>query len=51
MSMLPALMRDGAGLIGAGLVAYGSWLIYEPAGFVVGGLMMIGWAALAARNG
>lgn len=30
---------------GACLVAHGAWLVYEPAGFIVGGsmLMAVGW--------
>lgn len=38
---LPGLLRDLAGLGGVGLVSYGAWLIYPPAGFIVGGAMLI----------
>ncbi len=45
------LLRDATGLAGIGLVAYGSWLIYQPAGFIVaGGLMLAGVWMLAARS-
>ncbi|CAB4167394.1 hypothetical protein UFOVP860_17 [uncultured Caudovirales phage] len=45
---LPVILRDLTGLAGAGLVAYGAWLIYPPAGFIVGGVLLIVAAALAA---
>jgi hypothetical protein len=41
-------MRDVAGLCGVGLVSYGAWLIYPPAGFIVGGAMLIVGALLLA---
>jgi hypothetical protein len=36
---------DAMLIAGAGCVSYGAWLVYAPAGFVVGGLlvMMAGW--------
>jgi hypothetical protein len=40
------------GLIaGAGLIAYGCWLIYEPAGLIVGGVLLLTGAVLVARSG
>ena len=48
---LPGITRDLAGLVGAGLVAYGAWLVYSPAGFIVGGLLLIAGAILTARAG
>jgi len=38
---LPDLVRDLIGLAGLALIAYGAWLIYEPAGFIVGGLLLV----------
>ena len=46
--MVPGLVRDLAGLCGVGLVSYGAWLIYPPAGFIVGGSLLIVGALLAA---
>ncbi|MEA3042984.1 MAG: hypothetical protein QOH47_822 [Sphingomonadales bacterium] len=43
-------VRDAAGLAGAGLVAYGAWLVYAPAGFVVAGLLLLAGALLHARG-
>lgn len=36
---------DALLIAGAGGVAYGAWLVYEPSGFIVGGLlvMVAGW--------
>ena len=45
---VPSLLRDLAGLSGVGLVAYGAWLIYPPAGFIVGGCLLILGALLLA---
>lgn len=33
-------LRDLAVLAGIGLVTYGAWLIYQPAGFILGGVLM-----------
>lgn len=32
---------DSLLLAGAGCVSYGAWLIYPPAGFIVGGLLLL----------
>ena len=48
--MLGALVRDLAGLAGAAFIAYGAWLIAAPAGFIVGGLLLIVGAWLDARG-
>jgi hypothetical protein len=44
-----AFVRDLAGCIGAGLVAYGFGLIYEPAGIIIGGVFLMAGAVVAAR--
>lgn len=46
-----SLLRDAAGLGGVASIAYGSWLIYSPAGFIVGGLIVLAGAVLASRSG
>lgn len=43
---VPSLVRDLAGLCGVGLVSYGAWLIYPPAGFIAGGILLIVGALL-----
>lgn len=44
------VVRDLIGIAGAGLVAYGAWEIYRPAGFIVGGVLLIAGAWLHGRN-
>lgn len=44
--VVPGLARDLAGLCGVGLVSYGAWLIYPPAGFITGGFLLIVGALL-----
>lgn len=34
---------------GASLVSYGAWLVYEPAGFIAGGVLLLTAGVLAAR--
>lgn len=49
---LPPLLLDAVGLAGAGLMSYGAWLIYVPAGFITGGaLLTVGAWLLARRSG
>jgi hypothetical protein len=38
---VPELIRDVIALGAAGAIAYGVWLIYQPAGFVVGGILVL----------
>ena len=37
---LPDFVRDVMALGAAGSMAYGAWLIYQPAGFIVGGALV-----------
>ncbi len=37
MKYLPDLLL----IAGAGALCYGSWLVYQPAGFIVGGILVI----------
>ena len=46
--VVPGLVRDLAGLCGVGLVSYGAWMIYPPAGFITGGLLLIIGALMVA---
>lgn len=44
-------LTESAAIIGgAGLIAYGARLVYEPAGFIVGGVLLIAGAILHARG-
>jgi hypothetical protein len=48
--LAPALACDAVGILGAALIAYGAWLVYEPAGFVVSGIELLAAAWLGARS-
>jgi hypothetical protein len=41
---------DLLALGGAGAISYGAGLIYEPAGYIVGGVMALSIGVLAARR-
>jgi hypothetical protein len=47
---VPELALNLVGFAGAGLIAYGAWLIYQPAGFITGGVLLLGGALLIARR-
>ena len=40
---------DVLAVAGAGLVSYGAWLVFAPAGYIVGGVLLITGSILAAR--
>jgi hypothetical protein len=42
---------DVFGIVGAGLITTGATLIYVPAGFITGGVLLLAAAVLAARHG
>ena len=42
--------RDICGLLGLGLLSYGAWLIYEPAAFIVAGIILIAVTIISARH-
>ncbi len=50
-----AIAVDVLGLAGAGLVGFGCWRIYEPAGIIVVGIFLLsiafGFAPRRARKG
>lgn len=45
-----ALLCDIFGLTGAGLLSFGAWQVYEPAGFIVLGLLLLSGAIYGARS-
>jgi hypothetical protein len=49
LAALPMVLRDLAGLSGAVLVAYGAFLVYPPAGYIVGGVMLLAASLFLAR--
>ena len=46
----PVLARDLIALAAVGLIAFGAWRIYEPAGFIVGGALLLTGALLTAKR-
>lgn len=44
------LARDAVGVSAVASIAFGSWMIYPPAGFIVGGLLILAGVLLNARN-
>ena len=48
---LAEIALDCAGLAGAGLITWGGYMIYHPAGLIVGGAFLLGGAVLATRKG
>lgn len=47
--MFLIILTPLVGVLGAFLLAYGAWLIYPPAGFVVAGALCLCWSWLVAR--
>jgi len=48
---LPVLLRDLVGVAGAASIAYGAGLAWEPAGWMVGGLLALAAAVALSRGG
>lgn len=43
--------RELFGMAGAGLAGYGAWLHYQPAGFMVGGAIMVALCIVGTLRG
>lgn len=48
--MLIAMVIFIIGILGAMLIAVGAWLIYPPAGLVVGGVLLLIMSWMSARS-
>lgn len=46
----PHVIFDLLGFAGAGAISYGAWLIYVPAGFLVGGTLAMMLSVLIGRK-
>ena len=44
------VLRDMIGLAAVGLIAYGAWLIFPPAGFIAGGGLLLVGSLIASRE-
>lgn len=49
-SRIPFDLRDGVFVVGLGLVSYGAWLIFPPAGFIAGGVLLLLLATFGVRR-
>lgn len=49
-TVVPPLFREAIGLAGAAVFVYGFWLVYAPAGFIVGGVLLMAAAVVMARS-
>ena len=47
LAAAPGLLRDLIVFDGAASITYGAWLIYEPAGFITGGVLTLGLVVLS----
>ncbi|HEV7337030.1 MAG TPA: hypothetical protein VGO06_13745 [Bosea sp. (in: a-proteobacteria)] len=45
-----ALLCDAAAVSGVGLISFGAWQVYAPAGPIVLGLLLVAGALIGARN-
>lgn len=45
-----AAVADLCAIGGAGLVSYGAWLIFPPAGFIVGGMILLAFGSVAVLS-
>lgn len=50
VSRIVPVVRDLLALAGSALVAYGAWLIYEPAGFIASGVLLLTATMLSAGS-
>lgn len=46
----PTILRDALGLGAVGAITTGAWMIYQPAGLIVGGILILAGVLLAARG-
>ncbi|MDB5825742.1 MAG: hypothetical protein JWR21_4446 [Herminiimonas sp.] len=47
---LTVAARDAMGILAVASISYGSWLAYPPAGFIVGGCVVLAGVLAAARD-
>ena len=49
MKQITDHLPDALMVGGAAALAYGNWLMYAPAGYIVGGLLALGAGVITAR--
>lgn len=50
MKTLAVIARDVLGLVGMSTIAYGAWLIYQPAGLITAGFFAVVGAVLLSMG-
>lgn len=50
MKLVTVLARDLVGLLGAGLVAYGVYLMHQPAGIITAGGLLLALSLITGRR-
>jgi hypothetical protein len=50
MSKILVIVRDLVGLLAVASMSYGAWLVYEPAGFITGGALVLAGVIVLARG-
>jgi hypothetical protein len=50
MNVVVPLVRDVAGLAAIASISYGAWLTFPPAGFIVGGLILLAGVYVWSRG-
>ena len=50
LSAIPALLVDLFGLAGVASISYGCWMIYEPAGYIAAGTLLLAGVVLISRK-
>jgi len=43
-------LADALMIAGAAVLSYGAWLVYNPGGYIVGGVLLIAGGIVAARG-
>lgn len=51
MARAAVIVRDALGVSAVASIAYGAWLIYPPAGFIVVGVLILAGVIASARGG
>ncbi|MBW7765920.1 hypothetical protein K1J46_21495 [Enterobacter hormaechei] len=47
--MILQILTPLVGVMGAFLLSFGAWMIYQPAGYIAGGMLCIVWSWLMAK--
>lgn len=51
LNKIVSLLPDALMISGGAALSYGAWLIYQPAGYIVAGILLVVAGVLSARAG